>query len=93
MITHIATIRIYIGDFGDLKIGCRRKGNKMPIMIGAASGLMDGLGISLISKGEMLLGAAWFFTGLAVAWAMYMRVREEQKVPVKAEIDRRDKRQ
>lgn len=80
----------YIGGMGDRKIGGRRGGNEMPIMIGTVSGLMDGLGISLFSKGEMALGAAWFFTGLAVAWALYMRVREEQKVPVKSEIDRRN---
>ena len=53
---------------------------------------MDGLGISLFSKGEMALGAAWFFTGLAIAWAFYMRVRDQEKVAVKAEIDHHDKR-
>ena len=65
----------------------------MPIMIGALSGLMDGLGISLFSKGEMVLGAAWFFLGVAVAWSLYLRVRDQEKAPVKAEIDRRDRRQ
>jgi hypothetical protein len=62
-------------------------------MIGVASGLLDGLGISLFSKGEMALGVAWFFTGLAVAWALYMRVRDEQKAIGKAKIVRHDRKQ
>ncbi len=86
-------MRIAIDDVISSIFIDRHKGNKMPVMIGAASGLMDGLGISLVSKGEIALGLAWFFTGLAVAWALYMRVREEQKVPVKSEVDHRDKRQ
>ena len=57
----------------------------MPIMIRVASGLMDGLGISLFSKRDMVLWAARFFTGVAVAWALYMRVRDENKAEVKAE--------
>jgi hypothetical protein len=62
----------------------------MPILIGAVSGLMDGLGISLFSKGDLALGAAWFFTGLAVAFSLYMRVRDEQKVAVKSKVKRDD---
>jgi len=93
MIIPIDTIGVCIGDISDLIIGSRREGNEMPIMIGTVSGFMDGLGISLFSKGEMALGAAWFFTGLAVARALFIRVREEQKVAVKSEADRRDRRQ
>ena len=58
----------------------------MPITIGLAGGLMNGLGIDLFSKGDTALGVAWFFMGFAVAWALYMRVREDQKVPVKVAI-------
>ena len=65
----------------------------MPIMIGVASGLMDGLGISLFSKGDMVLWAAWFFTGVAVAWALYTRVRDENKAAVTAETVRHDRKQ
>lgn len=60
----------------------------MPIIIGLASGLFGGLGISLISKGNLILGAGWFFIGLAVAWVLYMRMRDNEKSAVKAEIRR-----
>ncbi len=60
----------------------------MPIMIGAVSGLMNGLGIGLFSKGEIALGIGWFMIGLAVAWALYMRVSDEQKALMKAKAHR-----
>ena len=53
---------------------------------------MNGLGIDLLSKGEVGLGVAWFFMGFGVAWALYMRVRDEQKVAIKAEIKQNDRR-
>jgi hypothetical protein len=64
----------------------------MPIFIGLTGGLMNGLGIDLLSKGEVGLGVAWFFMGFGVAWALYMRVRDEQKVAIKAEIKQNDRR-
>ncbi|XUW99601.1 MAG: hypothetical protein TUN42_06820 [Dehalogenimonas sp.] len=62
----------------------------MPVMIGIVGGFMNGLGIDLISKGNYTLGAAWFFMGFAVAWALYMRVREDQKAAVKVTVKRQD---
>jgi hypothetical protein len=64
----------------------------MPIFIGVVSGLLDGLGISLFYKGEMLLGAAWFLTGLATAFVLYMRVRENEKAAQPVVVNRRDRR-
>ena len=63
----------------------------MPIMIGLAGGLMNGLGIGLLSKGEPALGVAWFFMGFAVAWALYMRAREDQKDAVKVAVRQDDR--
>ena len=58
----------------------------MPMMIGLAAGLMNGLGIGLLSKGMTILGIGWFAMGFAVAFALYMRVRDEQKVDVKSDV-------
>jgi hypothetical protein len=63
----------------------------MPTMIGITGGLMNGLGIELLSKGDTALGVAWFFMGFAVAWALYMRVREDQKAAVKVTVKRDDR--
>lgn len=63
----------------------------MPTMIGITGGLMNGLGIGLLSKGDIALGVAWFFMGFAVAWALYMRVREDQKAAVKVVVKRDDR--
>jgi hypothetical protein len=70
------------------KIGRRAEEGKMPIMIGLVAGLMNGLGIGLLSKGMTVLGVGWFAMGFAVAFALYMRVREEQKVAVKSVVYR-----
>ena len=64
----------------------------MPIMIGLVGGLMNGLGIELFSKGNTAIGVAWFFMGFAVAWALYMRVREDQKAAVKVPVKHDDNR-
>jgi len=56
-------------------LGRRLKGKDMPMMIGVVGGLMDGLGITLITKGEVILGFAWFLTGVLVAWVLYKRTR------------------
>jgi hypothetical protein len=62
----------------------------MPVTIGLVGGLMNGLGIGLLSKGEPALGIAWFLMGFAVAWALYMRVREEQKDALKVAVRHED---
>jgi hypothetical protein len=59
-------------------------------MIGLVSGLMNGLGISLLSKGDNLLGMLWFFMGFAVAFALYMRVLEDRKSAVKVTVRKDD---
>ena len=38
-----------------------------------------------------LLGILWFAMGFAVAFALYMRVREEQKVVAKSEVYKNDR--
>jgi len=55
-------------------------------MIGVVGGLMNGLGIELLAKGESALGVAWFLMGFAVAWMLYLRVRDDQKAAVKVAI-------
>ncbi|AKG52712.1 hypothetical protein DGWBC_0019 [Dehalogenimonas sp. WBC-2] len=60
----------------------------MPIKIGLFAGLMHGLGIGLLLKGYIILGIGWFAIGFAVAFALYMRVREEQKVAMKTQAYR-----
>ena len=62
----------------------------MPIMIGLVSGLMNGLGISLLSKCDGLLGVLWFFMGFAVAFALFMRVQEDYRSAVKVPIRKDD---
>ncbi|APV44711.1 hypothetical protein Dform_01387 [Dehalogenimonas formicexedens] len=62
----------------------------MPVMIGLVGGLMNGLGIDLMSKGNIALGVAWFFMGFAVAWMLYMRVRDDQKAAVKVAVKHDD---
>lgn len=48
----------------------------MPLFIGLTAGLLDGLGITMIRAGQTVMGAAWVLLGLAIAAAMYLRVRE-----------------
>ncbi|PPD58524.1 hypothetical protein [Dehalogenimonas etheniformans] len=62
----------------------------MPVMIGLVGGFLNGLGIDLLSKGNYALGIAWFLMGFAVAWMLYMRVREDQKAAVKVAVKRQD---
>jgi hypothetical protein len=64
----------------------------MPITIGLVAGLMNGLGIGLLSKGMTVLGLGWFAMGFASAFVLYMRVREEQQIAVKTEVYREDRR-
>ncbi|MDV2989524.1 MAG: hypothetical protein P3T54_05190 [Dehalogenimonas sp.] len=49
----------------------------MSLLIGITAGLMDGLGISLWSSGQPLMGIAWVIMGLATAGIMYLRVRPQ----------------
>ena len=72
-------------------IGYWAEEGKMPIIIGLVAGLMNGLGIGLLAKGVTLLGILWFAMGFAVAFALYMRVREEQKVVAKSEVYKNDR--
>jgi hypothetical protein len=62
----------------------------MPVMIGLVGGLMNGLGIELLAKGSSILGVAWFFMGFAVAWMLYMRVRDDQKALAKVAVKHHD---
>ena len=75
----------------ELNVGYRGEEGKMPIMIGLVAGLMNGLGIGLLSKGMTVLGIGWFAMGFATAFVLFMRVREEQKIPVKTEVYKEDR--
>lgn len=51
---------------------------------------MNGLGIELLVKGSSALGIAWFLMGFAVAWMLYMRVRDDEKAAVKVAVTHHD---
>jgi hypothetical protein len=49
------------------------------MIIGITAGLLDGLGITMMRAGQTAMGAAWVILGLAIAVALYLRVRENRR--------------